>query len=127
MRTRLAATPWILALATSGYIAGSVLAAPLPAFPGAEGFGAAATGGRSASVYHVKNLNDSGAGSFRDAVSQPNRTVVFDTGGVINLSSQLVISSNVTILGQTAPGGGITVFGQGISLSNKSNVIVRYV
>ena len=75
----------------------------------------------------MTNLNDSGAGSLRDAVSQSNRTVVFDVGGVINLQSQLVFSSNLTVSGQTAPGEGITVNGQGVSFSNKSNDIVRYV
>jgi len=74
------------------------------AFPGAEGFGRYATGGRNGTVYHVTNLNDSGAGSFRDAVSQPNRIVVFDVGGVINVSSRIVIKKNITIAGQTAPG-----------------------
>ena len=50
----------------------------LPAFPGAEGFGRYATGGRTGTVCHVTNLNDSGSGSFRDAVSKPNRIVVLD-------------------------------------------------
>jgi len=55
-------------------------------------------------VYHVTNLNNSGAGSFRDAVNAPNRIVVFDVGGVINITSEVAIQSNITIAGQTAPG-----------------------
>jgi hypothetical protein len=94
-------------------------------FPGAEGFGALATGGRGGSVYHVTNLNDSGTGSFRDAVSQSNRTVVFDVGGVITINSQVAFASNITVAGQTAPGG-IAVYGDGVSLSNRNNVIIRY-
>ena len=95
------------------------------AFPGAEGFGALATGGRGGTVYHVTNLNNSGPGSFRDAVSQSNRTVVFDVGGVINITSQVAFSNNITVAGQTAPGG-IVVYGDGVSLSNRSNIILRY-
>jgi autotransporter-associated beta strand protein/T5SS/PEP-CTERM-associated repeat protein len=95
------------------------------AFPEAEGFAAFVTGGRGGTVYHVTNLNNSGAGSLRDAVSQPNRIVVFDTSGVINITSPLVFSSNITVAGQTAPGDGITVYGNATTLSNISNVIVR--
>ena len=98
--------------------------AQLKAFPTAEGFGALATGGRGGSVYHVANLNDSGTGSLRDAISQANRTVVFDVGGVVNITSRLVFSNNITVAGQTAPGG-IAVYGDGVSLSNRSNIIVR--
>jgi len=98
------------------------------AFPGAEGFGRYATGGRNGTVYHVTNLNDSGAGSFRDAVSQPNRIVVFDVGGVINVSSRIVIKKNITIAGQTAPGEGITLYGNGIALNDDSgNNIIQYI
>jgi autotransporter-associated beta strand protein len=95
------------------------------AFPEAEGYGALVTGGRGGTVYHVTNLNDSGAGSLRDAVSQSNRIVVFDTSGVITLSSALVVKSNITIAGQTAPGDGITIYNSYVSLSNVSNVIMR--
>jgi pectate lyase len=98
----------------------------LPAFPGAEGFGALATGGRGGAVYHVTNLNDDGPGSFRDAVSQPNRMVVFDLGGVIKITKEIEVSSNITIAGQTAPGDGICIYGNGVSLGGQSNIIVRY-
>jgi hypothetical protein len=101
-------------------------AAPL-AFPGAEGFGALATGGRGCPVYHVTNLHDQGSGSFRDAVSAPNRTVVFDVGGVIKLDSAISLPSNLTIAGQTAPGEGITIYNNACSISGQSNIIIRYV
>lgn len=96
------------------------------AFPGAEGFGRFATGGRGGTIYHVTNLNDSGTGSLRDAVSQPNRIVVFDVSGVIKLKSGLVFSSNLTVLGQTAPGEGVQVYGDRVSFSGASNIIVRH-
>lgn len=100
----------------------------LPAFPGAEGFGKYTTGGRGGEVYHVKNLDDSGPGSFRDAVSVSNRIVVFDTGGVIRISDRIVIKKNIYIAGQTAPGGGITIYGNGVALNNDSgNNIIRYI
>jgi pectate lyase/regulation of enolase protein 1 (concanavalin A-like superfamily) len=99
--------------------------AQVPAFPTAVGFGAVATGGRGGTVVHVTNLNDSGAGSLRDAVSAPNRIVVFDLGGYIVLRSPVSVSSNITIAGQTAPGDGIGVMGGEISLSNRSNIIIR--
>ncbi|MFT3981945.1 MAG: hypothetical protein QM687_15875 [Ferruginibacter sp.] len=101
--------------------------AQLPAFPGAEGFGALATGGRGSDVYHVTNLNDSGKGSLREAVSQPNRTVVFDVGGVIKIKERINVESNITIAGQTAPGEGITVYGYGMGFSGQKNIIVRYI
>lgn len=110
--------------------AGSVLAADLPAFPGAEGPGANATGGRGQPVYHVTNLNNDGPGSFRDAISQSNRFIVFDVGGTIHLMPAGArgwiksSASNLTIAGETAPGDGITIKGQGVKLSGK-NVILR--
>ena len=96
------------------------------AFPGAQGWGRYATGGRTGSVYHVTNLNDSGTGSLRDAVSQPNRIVVFDVSGVIRINSRIVFSKNLYVAGQTAPGEGITVYGDGVSFSGADNIIVRY-
>jgi hypothetical protein len=96
------------------------------AFPGAQGFGRFATGGRTGSVYHVTNLNDSGTGSLRDAVSQPNRIVVFDVCGTIYLKSGLVFAGNLTVLGQTAPGEGVQVYGDRVSFSSANNLIVRY-
>ncbi len=97
------------------------------AFPGAEGAGKYATGGRGGKVYHVTNLNDSGTGSFRDAVSGSNRIVVFDVGGTIELKSDVVVKGNVTIAGQTAPGGGgITLKGGKLGMGG-DNIIVRFV
>ena len=96
------------------------------AFPGAQGWGRFATGGRTGSVYHVTNLNDSGTGSLRDAVSQPNRIVVFDVSGVIRINSRIVFSKNLYVAGQTAPGEGVTVYGDGVSFSGADNIIVRY-
>jgi hypothetical protein len=97
------------------------------AFPGAVGFGRNATGGRGNASYHVTNLNDSGAGSFRDAVSQGKRIVVFDVGGYVNLQSTVSVKSDLTIAGQTAPGDGIGFMGREVSFNAASNVIVRYV
>ena len=97
------------------------------AFPGAEGFAAYATGGRGGKVVHVTNLNASGAGSLAEAVSQPNRIVVFDVGGVINITNNsITISSNITIAGQTAPGEGITIYGGRVIASGNKNIIIRY-
>jgi hypothetical protein len=96
------------------------------AFPEAEGFGKQATGGRAGKVFHVTNLNDSGAGSFRDAVSASNRIVVFDVGGYIALQTAISVSSNVTIAGQTAPGGGIGIKGGEVSFASSSNIICRH-
>ncbi len=99
----------------------------VPAFPGALGFGANATGGRGGTVYRVTTLADSGPGSFRDAVSQPNRIVVFEVGGYITLLSGVSVRENITIAGQTAPGGGIGFKGDEISFGKRSNIICRHI
>ena len=103
------------------------LRAQVPAFPGALGFGANATGGRAGSVYHVTTLADSGSGSFRTAVGSPNRIVVFDVGGYVNLLSAVSVRENITIAGQTAPGGGIGFKGGEISFASRNNIICRFI
>ena len=115
-----------LALALSVGLAATAFAAP-EAFPGAQGFGADALGGRTGSIYVVTNLNDSGAGSFRDAVSASNRVIVFAVSGQITLASAISAKSNLTILGQTAPGQGITLQGHELSFDSQSNDIVQYI
>lgn len=97
------------------------------AFLGAEGFGRFATGGSGGETVHVTTLDDSGTGSFRDAVSQAHRVVVFDVGGVIRLKSNVAVESDITIQGDTAPGEGITLYGRSVSFSGRRNIIVRYV
>src|SRR2546421_2241517 len=98
-----------------------------PAFPGAEGYGANAAGGRGGTIVHVSNLNDSGSGSLRTAVSAANRTVVFDVSGTIDLATDLKITkSNITVAGQTAPGDGITLKRRLFSVENTHDVIVRF-
>jgi len=97
-----------------------------PAFPGAEGGGRFAVGGRGGNVYEVTNLNDAGPGSLRDAISAPNRTVIFKVSGVIKLSSTLkFLQNNITIAGQTAPGDGICITGYTVSVQ-ASNIVIRY-
>ena len=79
------------------------------AFPGAEGFGRYALGGRGGQVLFVTNLNDQGPGSLRAAVDAEHpRMVVFNVAGTIELQSALRIRHpRITIAGQSAPGGGI--------------------
>lgn len=97
-----------------------------PAFPGAEGHGRFVTGGRGGEIRHVTNLNDSGTGSFREAVKgDAKKIVVFDVGGVIPLADDLSIGANTTILGQTAPAPGITL--RYYTVNPGANNIIRFI
>ena len=97
----------------------------VPAFPGAEGHGRYVTGGRGGKIVHVTNLNDSGTGSLRYAVSgSARKIVVFDVAGVIALQSNLTIGDNTTICGQTAPEPGITV--RYYTVQPGANNIIRF-
>ena len=99
-----------------------------PAFPGAEGHGRYVTGGRGGEVRHVTNLNDSGPGSLRQALSGTTpKIIVFDVSGYIDLRSQLNVTSNTTIAGQTAPDGGITLRYYTLYFGNCDNVIVSFI
>ena len=105
---------------------------PLPAFPGAEGYGALARGGRGGRVIEVTNLNDSGPGSLRAAVNASGpRIVVFRVGGTIELKSDIIIRGEdqayLTIAGQTAPGGGILLKNYGLHIMDTHDIVVRYI
>jgi hypothetical protein len=102
--------------------------APMPAFPGAEGFGQFTTGGRGGRVVKVTNLDDDGPGSLRAALRMDvPRTVVFDVSGVIELEREIVLKNGrVTIAGQSAPGDGITLKNHGLVIK-ADEVIVRYI
>lgn len=96
------------------------------AFPGAEGFGKYATGGRGGKIYKVTTLEDSGPGSLREAVTAKEPCmVVFAVSGTIHLKSKLIIRGNITIAGQSAPGDGICLVDYPVSISG-DNIIIRY-
>ena len=117
-----------LVFAMLALVVGMTVSAQQLAFPGAEGYGAYASGGRGCQVVHVTNLNAAGAGSLADAVSQSNRFVVFDVGGVIDITGKsITIASNITIAGQTAPGESITIYGGRVIASKSKNIIMRYI
>ncbi len=115
-------------LAAGAFFAGASRADAVVAFPGAEGFGANALGGRGGTPIMVTNLNDSGAGSLRACIDAFGpRTCIFRTGGTIVLSSELTINNPfITIAGQTAPGGGITLKNASLRVQ-ASEVIIRHI
>ncbi|MHC4324198.1 MAG: pectate lyase family protein [Planctomycetota bacterium] len=103
-------------------------AVSVPAFPGAEGFGARSIGGRGGRVLFVTNLNDNGPGSLRAAVKADGpRTVIFRVSGTVALKSAIVITNpHITIAGQTAPGDGICLKNHALTIA-ADHVIVRYI
>ncbi len=119
----------------------SLFSQGLPAFPGAEGYGAESIGGRGGRIIEVTNLNESGAGSLRAAIEASGpRIVIFRVSGYIDLTSPIrLVNPYITIAGQTAPGDGICIRmkpgnSQGIpgliyvpnSADNLHDVIIRY-
>ncbi len=105
----------------------------IPAFPGAEGYGAYAVGGRNGDVYHVTNLNASGTGSFAEGIAtvpSAGRTIVFDVSGYIRFPSgsngTRMTASKVTIAGQTAPGDGIGFYNNFFRISG-DDIVIRHV
>lgn len=100
----------------------------LPAFPGCQGWGAVAIGGRGGSIIHVTNLNASGSGSFKAACEASGaKIIIFDVSGVIDLANVPInITSNTTVLGQTSPAG-ITLNNGGLYSAGQTNIIVRYI
>ena len=118
----------ILICFQSMVISGS-LKQTIPAFPGAEGAGAMAIGGRGGEVIFVTNLNDDGPGSLRAAceINGP-RTILFRTSGNIELKSPLEITEPfVTIAGQSAPGDGVCLKNYGCMIRDTHDVVVQYI
>ncbi len=110
---------------------GVSIRAEIPAFPGAEGFGAYSTGGRGGDVYTVTSLNNSGAGTLRDALEtapSSGRTIVFAVSGYIpvNSDTNFQVPANVTIAGQTAPGDGVGLQGGRMYIVGDNTVLRHF-
>lgn len=101
------------------------------AFPDAEGWGVETTGGRGGQIIHVTSLDDSGPGTLREALTTEGpRTILFRVTGVIHLDSIILVTgeerSHLTVAGQSAPGGGITVSGREVYFGGGiHDVIIR--
>jgi hypothetical protein len=98
------------------------------AFPGAEGYGRFAAGGRGGRVIEVTNLNDDGPGSLRAACeAEGPRTAVFRVGGTIELKSKIIVHNpSLTVAGQTAPGDGVCLKGYSFGCLGTHDVVIRY-
>lgn len=120
-----------IALITCGLFPQETYSQKQIAFPGAEGYGRFAQGGRGGEVYHVTSLADDGPGSLRYGLTSASgpRTIVFDLSGNIRLKSKLEVKNKafITIAGQTAPGDGITICDWNFSLMKCHDIIIRYV
>lgn len=130
----LSAYPLVFAEAENGQPISEEAVNSVKAYPGAEGFGAVSKGGRGGEVYHVTNLNPGGEGSLTYGIENESgaRTIVFDVGGVIDLTElgrALELKgengSNITIAGQTAPYPGITIKGYGFDIEKAHDIIIR--
>ena len=117
----------VAALLALRWIVPGLLSAQTPAFPGAEGFGRYAQGGRGGRVIEVTNLNDAGPGSLRAAINAAGaRTVIFRVSGTVLLRSPLTISGDsITVAGQTAPGDGICLARYNLSVQ-ANHVVIRF-
>ncbi|QDS76584.1 hypothetical protein FKW77_007171 [Venturia effusa] len=101
------------------------------AFPGAEGYGRFARGGRGGKVIHITSLEDTEAeGTLRYALTKATgpRTIVFDVGGIITTKSRMSVNDQyITLAGQTAPGKGIIIQGWPVGLTGATDIIFRHI
>ncbi len=112
--------------------------AQTPAFPGCEGWACETQGGRNGQIVFVTNLNDSGVGSLRAAVETNGpRIILFKVSGIIHLQSPIELGhkinmtiaeqrSNVSIFGQSAPGGGIIIADYNFNIANAHDVVLQH-
>ena len=127
MRMHIAA-PVVLILLTASALFSDEVVRTIPAFPGAEGFGAMALGGRGGTVIEVTTLANDGPGSLRQACyAEGPRIVVFRVGGIIELQTDIKIGKPfLTVAGQTAPGDGICLKNATLRVCTH-DVVIRHV